>query len=139
MSNQLENRQEHIINMTTFLGNRNIKRNSRKKDEFLDAYITKLFLPYIIYLKVVLSDDEIYKNLTPQDAGNELFLGNSLYVKESKIGYILDYIIVMFKDFVYIIKGININNKTKYYIGYTNNLFILGAKWMREQTYGGNK
>lgn len=29
----------------------------------------------------------------------------------------------MFKDFVYIIKGININNKTKYYIGYTNNLF----------------
>ena len=24
-------------------------------------------------------------------------------------------------------------------IGYTNNLFILGAKWMREQTYGGNK
>ena len=28
----------------------------------------------------------------------------------------------MFKDFVYIIKGINLN-KTKYYIGYTNNLF----------------
>jgi predicted GIY-YIG superfamily endonuclease len=28
----------------------------------------------------------------------------------------------MFKNFVYIIKGIN-NNKTKYYIGYTNNLF----------------
>lgn len=28
----------------------------------------------------------------------------------------------MFKDFVYIIKGINSNNKIKYYIGYTNNL-----------------
>lgn len=29
----------------------------------------------------------------------------------------------MFKNFVYIIKGINTNNKIKFYIGYTNNLF----------------
>lgn len=29
----------------------------------------------------------------------------------------------MRRNFVYIIKGININNKTKYYIGYTNNLY----------------
>ena len=63
MSNQLENSSEHIINMTTFLENSNIKKNSKKKDEFLDAYIIKLFMPYIIYLKMVLSDDEIYKNL----------------------------------------------------------------------------
>lgn len=29
----------------------------------------------------------------------------------------------MGRNFVYIIKGINDNNKTKYYIGYTNNLY----------------
>ena len=29
----------------------------------------------------------------------------------------------MFDNFVYIIKGINDNNKTKYYIGFTNNLY----------------
>jgi predicted GIY-YIG superfamily endonuclease len=29
----------------------------------------------------------------------------------------------MSKYFVYIIKGINCNNRTKYYIGYTNNLY----------------
>ena len=82
MSNQLENRQEDIINMTTFLGNRNIKRNSRKKDEFLDAYITKLFLPYIIYLKVVLSDDEIYKNLKKNIKKKDFNLINLYYLME---------------------------------------------------------
>lgn len=82
MSNQLENSQEHIINMTTFLGNRNIKRNSRKKDEFLDAYIIKLFLPYIIYLKVVLSDDEIYKNLKKNIKKKDFNLINLYYLME---------------------------------------------------------
>ena len=29
----------------------------------------------------------------------------------------------MFDNFVYIIKGTNDNNKTKFYIGFTNNLY----------------
>ena len=62
MSNQSENNIEHLINISTFIS-KNKNKNSKKKDAFIDAYIIKLFLPYIIYLKMVLADDEIYKNL----------------------------------------------------------------------------
>jgi hypothetical protein len=62
MSNQLDNSREHLIDMSIFPYIKK-NRNNKKKDAFLDAYIAKLFIPYIIYLKIVLSDDEIYKNL----------------------------------------------------------------------------
>ena len=32
-----------------------------KKDENIDKFINDLFIPYIIYLKMTLSEDEIFK------------------------------------------------------------------------------
>lgn len=34
-----------------------------KKDECIDRFIEDLFVPYIVYLKMTLSEDEIYKKL----------------------------------------------------------------------------
>ena len=82
MSNQSENNSEHIIDMITFLQNKKIKKNNKKKDAFLDAYIIKLFLPYIIYLKIVLSNDEIYNNLKKNIKKKDFNLINLYYLME---------------------------------------------------------
>ena len=34
-----------------------------KKDESINRFIEDLFVPYIVYLKITLSEDEIYKKL----------------------------------------------------------------------------
>lgn len=41
----------------------NITKTKITKDEFVNNYIYKIMMPYILFLKIMLSDDKIYKKL----------------------------------------------------------------------------
>jgi len=63
--------ESNIINMNTNINmhtNINMKTSNitsyeRKKHIFIDNHIMNIFLPYIIYMKIILSDDKIYKKI----------------------------------------------------------------------------
>jgi len=40
-----------------------IRSYERKKHIFIDNHIMNIFLPYIIYMKIILSNDKIYKKI----------------------------------------------------------------------------
>ena len=52
------------------------------KDQFIENFIFNLLLPYIIYLKLMLSNDEIYKKLRRNKSNNYLNTFNLNFLKE---------------------------------------------------------
>jgi uncharacterized membrane protein YciS (DUF1049 family) len=52
------------------------------KDQFIENFIFNLLLPYIIYLKLMLSNDQIYKKLKRNKSNNYLNTFNLNFLKE---------------------------------------------------------
>lgn len=64
------NNSNHIINMSETINEMNNDELTKtlsdncynlSKDEFINKYIYKIMMPYIIFLKLILSDDNVYK------------------------------------------------------------------------------
>ncbi len=54
----------------------NITKTKITKDEFVNNYIYKIMMPYILFLKIMLSDDKIYKKLKKNDKIDQKELNN---------------------------------------------------------------
>ena len=81
MSNQIN--PDH--NESDYNQNQNYKQNQNKhnkKQNYIDTYIHKLMIPYILYLNIVLSDDNVYKKLKKHDKNNGINKTNLYFLME---------------------------------------------------------
>lgn len=59
----------NIVNMNNIINELKLNEEPTKtnKDEYVNNYIYKIMMPYILFLKIMLSDDKIYKKLRKND------------------------------------------------------------------------
>lgn len=59
----------NIIDMNNIMNELKLNKEQTKtnKDEYVNNYIYKIMMPYILFLKIMISDDKIYKKLRKND------------------------------------------------------------------------
>ena len=53
-----------------------------KKQKYIDDYINKLMMPYILYLNMILSDENVYKKIRKQKKNNGINKTNLYFLME---------------------------------------------------------
>ena len=58
------------------------KHISEQKQVYIDTYIHKLMMPYILYLNMILSDDKVYKKIKKHEKNNGINKTNLYFLME---------------------------------------------------------
>ena len=56
--------------------------NSEKKQKYIEAYISRLLMPYVLYLNMILSDNDNYKKIKKQKKNDGLNKINLYFLME---------------------------------------------------------